>query len=73
MYEVYSNLFKTKIVKVGYKNFKVDKQRLYQIIRNKNVKILFLPNPNQPIEDNFSFQEIKKFVKSVKKIKSTCD
>ena len=34
MYEVYSNLFKTKIVKVGYKNFKVDKQRLYQIIRN---------------------------------------
>ena len=69
MYEVYSNLFKTKIVKVGYKNFKVDKQRLYQIIRNKNVKILFLPNPNQPIEDNFSFQEIKKICKECKKNK----
>ncbi len=60
MYEVYNKIFKTKLVKIGYKNFKLDKEKLFKIIKSKKIKILFIPNPNQPIEDIVSYKEMKK-------------
>ncbi len=69
MYEIYSKLFKTKLLKIKYKNFKIDKKQLYKIINDGKIKILFLPNPNQPIEDNLSLKEIKKISSLCKKNK----
>ncbi len=69
MYEVYGNIFKTKIIKIGYKNFKLEKEEIYKIIKKGKIRILFLPNPNQPIEDNLSLNEIKKILTLCKKKK----
>ena len=69
MYEVYSNLFKTKIYKISYQNFKLDRKKLHQVIKDRKEKIIFIPNPNQPIEDNLSLKEIEKICKECKKNK----
>ena len=69
MYEVYSNIFKTKLIKVKYSNFKLDRNNLYKIIKSKKIKILFIPNPNQPIEDIISLKEMKKICSLCKKNK----
>ena len=69
MYEVYSNLFKVKVIRIGYKNFRLDRDKLYETIKHSGTKILFIPNPNQPIEDNISFKEMKHIVKICKKNK----
>jgi len=70
MYEIYSNLFKTKLVKVGYDSitFKLNKKKLIRQIK-KRPKILFIPNPNQPIEDNLSLKELDKICKLCTKFK----
>lgn len=59
MYEVYANVFKCKALEISYdyKNFKLNKKDIYAVIE-KGIKILFLPNPNQPIEDNISLREM---------------
>ena len=69
MYSIYSKLFKTKIFKIGYKNFKLEKKVLYKSIKLGKIKILFIPNPNQPIEDNISFKEMEKIARLCKKKK----
>lgn len=69
MYEVYSKLFRTKLIKIDYKNFKINRRKLYQVINDGVIKVLFLPNPNQPIEDNLSLKEIKKISNLCKKNK----
>ncbi len=68
-YEVYSKIFKTRLFKIGYTNFKLDKEKLYKTIKTKKIKILFIPNPNQPIEDVISLNEMKKICKICKKNK----
>lgn len=69
MYEVYSRLFNLKYIKINYKNFKLDKKKLYKLINSKKIKILFIPNPNQPIEDNISYKEMKKICQLCKQNK----
>ena len=69
MYEVYSKVFKTKLIRIGYKKFKLDKKELFKIIRTSGIKILFIPNPNQPIEDNLNSKEINKICTECKKRK----
>ena len=68
MYQVYSDIFKTKLIKIGYnKDYKLNRKQLIDIINHKNIKVLFIPNPNQPIEDIISKNEMTKYVKSAKK------
>ena len=69
MYEVYAKIFDTKLIRIGYKNFKLDKQKLLNVIKYSQVKIIFLPNPNQPIEDNLSTKEISRLCELCKKNK----
>ncbi|MAD48322.1 MAG: hypothetical protein CMQ53_03100 [Gammaproteobacteria bacterium] len=68
MYSVYSNIFKTKLIEIPYKfdSFKLDRKKLKKFIDSKP-KILFFPNPNQPIEDTFSLEEIKNLAKETHK------
>ena len=72
MYEVYSNLFKTKLFKINYNKFKLNKKKLFSLIKNSEIKIIFIPNPNQPIEDNLSLKRSKIFAKFVKEKSFSC-
>ena len=67
MYKVYSDVFKTKLIKIGYghSNYKLDRKKLYKEIKKKP-KILFIPNPNQPIEDIINQNDMKKICKMCK-------
>lgn len=69
MYEVYSKIFRLKLHKIGYgKDFKINKGEFRKLFKKKP-KILFLPNPNQPIEDTFEISQIKNLANKCKKIK----
>ena len=67
MYYVYSNLFKTELELVGYniENFKLDKEKLFQSL--SSIKVLFIPNPNQPVEDNFNLEAMREISKECTK------
>ena len=70
MYQVYSDIFKTKLIKIGYnKDYKLNRKQLIDIINHKNIKVLFIPNPNQPIEDIISKNEMTKLCKICNKKK----
>ena len=60
MYYVYGQLFKTNIKHIKYKlkNFTLDKNQLLNSITD--IKLLFIPNPNQPIEDNLDNNFLEK-------------
>ena len=71
MYQVYSDIFKTKLIKIGYnKDYKLNRKQLIDIINRKNIKVLFIPNPNQPIEDIISKNEMTKLCKICNKKKN---
>ena len=63
MYEVYSKIFKTKLIKVNFdKNFKIDLKSL-ELILKKNIRVIFLPNPNQPIENYTVLKKLNELAK----------
>ena len=63
MYNVYSNLFKTKLIEIKYnESLKFNEDKFENFIHDKP-KIFFLPNPNQPIESCFNLEELKTFAK----------
>ena len=70
MYNVYSKVFKLRVKRIDYSknNLRLNKKKIFKAIKS-GIKILFLPNPNQPIEDNLSFNEIKRICVSCKKNK----
>lgn len=70
MYNVFSNVYKVKAIKISYnKSFKLEKDKLIRAIKN-GIKILFLPNPNQPIEDNLNLKDLRKICEICKKNKT---
>ena len=69
MYEVYSRVFNVSLVKINYsKNLKLNRKKIYNIIKS-GIKVLFIPNPNQPIEDNLNSTELKKIAALCKRYK----
>ena len=56
MYQVYSDIFQLKLFKIGYSNDYEIKKRDLENFFKKKPKILFLPNPNQPIENTFGLE-----------------
>ena len=67
-YQVYSKIFKLRLFKIGYtKDYEVKKDEVNKFFKLKP-KILFVPNPNQPIENNFDNRELIKLAKRCKKI-----
>ena len=68
MYSIYSKMFNLKVKKIGYnQNFDLDFDLLLNSI-NKSTAIVFLPNPNIPIE---GFLNKNKLLMLIKKCKST--
>jgi len=68
MYEVYSNIYDTNLEIIQYdpKSLKLDRKKLFKFLKKKP-RILFLPNPNQPIEDNLTLKEISSLCEYAKK------
>ena len=59
MYEIYSNIFRIKFHPLTYsEDYKLKKDELDQFL-SLNPTILFVPNPNQPIESSLSLNELK--------------
>lgn len=59
MYEVYSSIFKVNLFPLTYSNdYKLKEDELNNFL-NSDPKILFLPNPNQPIESSLSLNELR--------------
>jgi len=58
MYPVYSKMFNLESRQIGYSNnYKLDYEKLIQSI-DKNTAIVFLPNPNMPIEGTLNKDEM---------------
>ena len=62
MYKVYSEIFDLKMIDIKFNlNLKVTLDDLVKVM-DEDISILFLPNPNMPIEFSFNFDEIDKIV-----------
>lgn len=60
MYSVFSKIYKINAFKITYnQDFRLNKKKIYESVK-KGSKIIFIPNPNQPIEDNLSIKDLKK-------------
>ena len=68
MYQVYSKIFRTNLLKINYKKNRKFNYRQFETILKKKPKIFFLPNPNQPIEDNMNNSQLDEIAKKLKKI-----
>ncbi len=63
MYKVYSDMFGLKTQTLKYdKNFNLQYKNIFKLV-NKNTAIIFLPNPNMPIEGFLMKSEIEKIAK----------
>lgn len=64
MYNVYSKIFGTKLCEISYdpKTLKLDWDGLVDLIKSKP-KVVFIPNPNQPVEDNLTLSQIEELLK----------
>ena len=67
MYYVYSRLFRTNLEEIQYlpENRSLDWDQLNNFIESKPT-LFFLPNPNQPIEDTLSLEQINDLAKKTK-------
>jgi histidinol-phosphate aminotransferase len=68
MYPVFSKIYNLNLISIPYDKFKLDKKKIIQTIKS-GIKILFLPNPNQPIEDNLSLKDLRQLATICKKFK----
>lgn len=63
MYKVYSNIFQLNLEEILYtKDLKTNFDLIYKFLET-NPKILFIPNPNQPIEDTLNYKELSEICK----------
>lgn len=58
MYKIYSGLFQVRLAEIGYlPNLALDQEQLDEFLSQRPV-MLFVPNPNQPIESALSLAEL---------------
>ncbi len=73
MYNVYSNLFKSKLLSFKYSlingNFVFDIEKFLLIIKKKKPKLICLANPDSPSGTVLHVKEIIKIIKAAKKIR----
>ena len=71
MYDVYSRIYQAKTIDVKYENknnnISFDFKKFIQIIKNKRVKLVCLPNPDSPTGTVLSDNEIKTLLKETNK------
>lgn len=63
LYPIYCQMFGLEYRTVGYtKDYRLDVEKMHGFI-NEKTAIVFLPNPNVPIEGTLNFEEIASFAK----------
>ena len=68
MYQVYAKIFKLNLFKINYtKEYNINQKDL-NLFFKKKPKILFVPNPNQPIENTIYNKDLIKLAKKCAKI-----
>lgn len=67
MYQVYAKIFDSRIEQISYIDKKFNFEKFEKFIKKKP-KVFFLPNPNQPIEDNFDLKNLEIIAKKLLKI-----
>ena len=68
MYEIYSKIFKVKKVRIGYDvNYNINYKQFDKFLKSKP-RILFLPNPNQPIESSINLKDMSRLAKKCQSI-----
>ena len=67
MYSVYSKIFQTSLTEITYdpETLRLKWNDLINFIQLKP-KVVFIPNPNQPIEDNLDLNKIEELTKKAK-------
>ena len=68
MYPVFTKMFDVKSIKIPYVNYDLDFKQMINST-NKKTSLVFLPNPNNPIEGALSIKKIKKILKKCEKNK----
>ena len=69
MYSVYAQMFNLKVKTIDYNNnYQLKFNKIYNLI-DKNTALVFLPNPNVPIESVIELEKIKKLAAYCKKRK----
>ena len=60
LYQVYSDIFQLNLHNISYNSdtLSIDFNKIYSFL-DLRPKVFFLPNPNQPIEDTLSLQQIE--------------
>ena len=66
MYEIYSEIFQTKFNHIPIKDFRIDIGNLINNIDEK-AKLVFIANPNLPVETYLTLQEIEYIAKKCEK------
>ncbi len=62
MYKVYAKIFKLKLHEINYNNdLSVNYDYLNKVI-NKKIKVLFIPNPNQPIDTKINKNKLEEII-----------
>ncbi len=71
MYSVYSEIFNITMlpIVIDAKTLSVTTEDVYRVLE-KNISVLFLANPNMPIETSFSVTDIENIVNRAKKYKT---
>lgn len=64
MYHVFNRMYETNSVVLDYKDFKINKEKLYANL--EKIKVFFLPNPSH-IEDLFNEEDITNICKILEK------
>ena len=63
MYQVYAKLFQTELYEIGYSEDLSFQFGQFEEFRARNPTMLFLPNPNQPIESSFTVSQLEEFAR----------
>ena len=67
MYKVYAQIFKLKIYELNYNNdLSINFDNLFKIL-NKNISVLFIPSPNQPIDTKIDKDKLEKIITFAKR------
>jgi histidinol-phosphate aminotransferase len=63
MYDVYAKLFQAELFHISYQPDYTPNWQLFDEFLSKKPVVLFLPNPNQPVESCFSLEELRSIAK----------
>ncbi len=70
MYKVYATIYKLKFYEINYNNdLTINFEYIFKLLK-KRIKVLFIPNPNQPIDTKINKNKLLEIIKLAEKYKT---